>query len=47
MLSSKFPEEVGSRGCTGLIKTLGIRCVKLKKVTREIAEEAEQCSFWQ
>lgn len=45
-----FPVEVGSRGYTGpsaqrLIKTLGIRGVKLKRTVREIAEEAEQGSW--
>lgn len=42
--------EVGSRGYTGasaqcLFKTMGIKGAKLKKATREIAEEAEEGSF--
>ncbi|KAL7378001.1 hypothetical protein ABVT39_007243 [Epinephelus coioides] len=46
-----FPVEVGSRGYTGasaqrLFKSLGIRGAKLKRAIRDIAEEAEQGSFW-
>ena len=46
-----YPVEVGCRGFTGtsiqrLLKTLGIRGAKLERVRKELAEEAEQGSFW-
>lgn len=46
-----YPVEVGCRGFTGtsiqrFLKTLGIRGNKLERVLKELAEEAEQGSFW-
>ncbi|KAJ8353609.1 hypothetical protein SKAU_G00211760 [Synaphobranchus kaupii] len=46
-----YPVEVGARGFVGgsttcLLKDLGLRGRALSKATREIAEEAEEASFW-
>ncbi|RXN24825.1 hypothetical protein ROHU_021965 [Labeo rohita] len=46
-----FPVEVGCRGFTGtstqrFLKTLGVRGHKLQKALKDLAEEAEQGSFW-
>lgn len=46
-----MPVEVGCRGYTVtsaqyLFKTLDIRGARLKRASRDIAEEAEQGSFW-
>lgn len=46
-----YPVEVGCRGYTGtstqwLLRSLGITGSKLRKALKDLAEEAEQGSFW-
>ena len=46
-----FPSEVGSRGFVGtstqrLLVSLGVSGSKLRKALKDLAEEAEQGSFW-
>ncbi|KAK7912697.1 hypothetical protein WMY93_012908 [Mugilogobius chulae] len=46
-----FPVEVGCRGYTGsstqrFLKTIGVNGPHLRKALKDMAEEAEQGSFW-
>ncbi len=49
--ATTYPVEVGCRGYVGLstnrfLKDIGFTAAKVKKVVRDLAEEAEKGSFW-